>query len=165
MPELVDNSGALSARFIVLHAAISFLGREDLGLLDRLMLELPGILNWALEGWRRLSECGHFVQPESARDIIDEIEDAARPVATFVREKCKVGDPQFHSVKRADLYNAWRGWCTDQGRDHPGSAATFGKRLRVVVPSVTSRRPRKPGSPDINVDDRRQRYYYGVSLG
>jgi RFX DNA-binding domain len=89
----------------------------------------------------------------------------ARPVATFVREKCKVGDPQFHSVKRADLYKAWRDWCTEQGRDHPGSAATFGKRLRVVVPSVTSRRPREPGSPDVNVDDRRPRYYYGVSLG
>jgi phage/plasmid-associated DNA primase len=34
----------------------SFEGRENENLTDELLTELPGILNWAIEGWRRLRE-------------------------------------------------------------------------------------------------------------
>jgi putative DNA primase/helicase len=47
LPQLADASGALSSRFIVLVLANSFYGREGLGLIDRLLAELPGILNWS----------------------------------------------------------------------------------------------------------------------
>jgi hypothetical protein len=36
------------ARFIVLVLIHSFYGREDLGLTDRLLTELPGIFNWSV---------------------------------------------------------------------------------------------------------------------
>src|SRR6516165_7424462 len=44
LPRLADASGALAGRFIVLVLVNSFYGREDLGLFDRLIAELPGIL-------------------------------------------------------------------------------------------------------------------------
>jgi putative DNA primase/helicase len=58
---LSDPSGALVGRLIVLRQSESFFGREDTKLTDRLLAELPGILLWAIDGWKRLRERGHFV--------------------------------------------------------------------------------------------------------
>ena len=65
LPRLADASGALANRFIVLTMQNSFLGNEDPGLTSRLLRELPGILNWAREGYLRLQERGYFVQPQA----------------------------------------------------------------------------------------------------
>ena len=54
MPEFVDNSGALAARMVCFPFTRSFVGREDRDLPQRLESELSGILNWAIEGLKRL---------------------------------------------------------------------------------------------------------------
>ena len=54
LPRLSDVSGALAGRMIILRLSESWYGREDHGLFMRLEAELPGILLWAIEGWRRL---------------------------------------------------------------------------------------------------------------
>jgi len=56
LPRLTDSSGALSSRFVILQTRRSFYGEEDVNLTDRLMGELPSILNWAIEGYHRLRE-------------------------------------------------------------------------------------------------------------
>ena len=58
VPKFADRSGALVSRFIVLPMRQSFYGREDPGLTAALMAELPGILNWAVDGWRRVKARG-----------------------------------------------------------------------------------------------------------
>jgi putative DNA primase/helicase len=67
---LGDSSGALVGRMIVLRLTESFYGREDQKLTDKLLVERPGILLWALEGLRRLRVRGHFVQPATGRELI-----------------------------------------------------------------------------------------------
>src|SRR6185295_5579784 len=71
LPRLIDASGALAGRFIVLNLQKSFYGWEDPGLTDRLLTELPGILRWALDGYRWLTQRGYFRQPDSAREAIE----------------------------------------------------------------------------------------------
>jgi P4 family phage/plasmid primase-like protien len=104
LPRLTDASGALAGRFVTLRLTESFYGKEDTGLTDRLLGELPGILNWAIEGWRRLHERGHFVVPTSVRDVVQEIEDLSSPVSAFVRDECVVGPG--HRVVVDVLYDA-----------------------------------------------------------
>ena len=48
LPKFSDASGALASRCVILTLKESFLGREQLDLKDRLLEELPGILNWSL---------------------------------------------------------------------------------------------------------------------
>jgi putative DNA primase/helicase len=48
VPLLPDSSGAVASRFFPLEMTISFKGRDDLGLMKRLLAELPQIMNWAL---------------------------------------------------------------------------------------------------------------------
>jgi hypothetical protein len=48
LPRIADRSDALVSRFVLLTLVESFLGREDLRLTDKLLKDLPGILNWSL---------------------------------------------------------------------------------------------------------------------
>src|SRR5690606_10348188 len=73
LPRLADSSGALAGRFIIFTMLKSFYGREDPTLSERLLEELPGILNWSLTGLKRLLKRGYFVQPESAAEAIEEL--------------------------------------------------------------------------------------------
>src|SRR5262249_8172089 len=80
LPRLGDASGALSGRMIVLRMRESFYGREDIALTDKLLAERPGILLWAIEGWRRLRERRRFVQPAGGDELREQLEDIASPV-------------------------------------------------------------------------------------
>lgn len=137
-PRLSDSSGALAGRFVILRLTKSFYGREDTRLTDRLLAELPGILNWAIDGWRRLHQRGHFAIPSSVQDVVREIEDLSSPVAVFVRDECIVG-PGFRVLIDA-LYEAWRRWCESEGRQAVTTRQTFGRDLAAAVPGITRRR-------------------------
>src|SRR3954447_16808437 len=90
-PQLADPSGALPSRFVILKTAASFLGREDHGLTDKLLAELPGILNWSVQGYRRLRERGRFIEPASAQEALEQLELLGSPIKAFLSECCEVG--------------------------------------------------------------------------
>jgi len=140
LPRLNDSSGALSSRMILLRLTESFYGREEKKLTEILLAELPAILLWAIEGWRRLQERGHFAQPDAGKDLLGELEDLSSPVGAFVRERCQVGPA--HREATSDLFTAWKTWCADNGRKEPGTEATFGRDLRAAVPSIRRVQPR-----------------------
>jgi putative DNA primase/helicase len=64
----------------------SFLGRENTGLTETLMDELPSILNGAIEGLSRVRQRTYFAQPASSAEMIELLEDVASPICRFVRE-------------------------------------------------------------------------------
>jgi putative DNA primase/helicase len=150
-PRLHDASGALAGRFVILQLTESFYGKEDVGLTNRLLKELPGILNWAIKGWRRLRERGHFVMPSSSADAMRELEELSSPVQAFVREMCVVSAPARVGVN--ELYDAWRAWCVGEGRLKPSPNQVFGRDLKAAFPHVRRRR----GTHD-------QRFYEGIGL-
>ena len=90
LPKLTDSSGALPGRMILLRLTQSWYGNEDTALTDRLLAELPGILLWAIAGWQRLRDRGHFVQPDAGKELIGELADLASPVGAFrPRLRCR----------------------------------------------------------------------------
>lgn len=154
MPMLVDASGAVASRMVVLQMRESFFGREDIGLIDRLLPELPGILRWALEGRARLYDRGRFEQPEGGASAVEALHEGASPVATFVDDCCELGSD--YTAGRSELYSAWMRWCGGEGL-HPGAANSFGRQLRAAFTTIGDRRYRHP-------DGRRERHYTGVQL-
>lgn len=54
------TKGILSTRVIVLPFNVSFAGKEDLTLLDKLLKELPFIEQWVSDGLKRLETTGEF---------------------------------------------------------------------------------------------------------
>ena len=154
LPKLNDSSGALPGRMILLRLTKSWYGQEDTALTDRLLAELPSILLWAIAGWQRLRDRGHFEQPDAGKGMIGELADLASPVGAFVRDCCKVGPG--YQVEKAALYARWKQWCEEQGREHSGDSATFGRNLFAAVPALGDAHPR--------TDDGRVWVYKGICL-
>jgi putative DNA primase/helicase len=155
IPRLADTSGALASRFIILRLVNSFYRREDQTLTDTLLTERPAIFNWALDGLGRLKSCGHFIQPASAAAAMQELEELASPMLAFIRDRCHVGPA--YSIAAARLYEGWQLWCTDQGRDHPGTIQTFGRDLGATLPELKTEQPR-------DANGKRYRIYQSISL-
>ena len=88
LPRLSDSSGALASRLISFVLTKSFYGGENPQLTAELLTEAPSILNWVLEGLDRLNLRGHFVNPESGNDAIQQIEDLSSPISAFIRDTC-----------------------------------------------------------------------------
>lgn len=153
VPRLPDSSGAIMTRLCMIGLRHSFVGREDRGLLPRLLTELPGIFLWAIDGWRRLRRQGRFTDPESAADMIDQARAMASPIHTFVEERCRIQSEAFTSIQ--DLFDAWLKWC-ERGNRHAGDIAVFARNLKAAFPDLQSERPR--------AESGRARGYRGVCL-
>jgi putative DNA primase/helicase len=125
LPRIADPSGALAGRFIVLVLENSFYGREDTGLGYRLLGELPGILNWSLTGYRRMCQRGHFVQPRSSDEAIEELEALGSPIKAYIRERCRVGPECWVPIEL--IYDDYREWAQNNGQRNPGTKQTFGR--------------------------------------
>ncbi len=140
LPKLRDSSGALSNRMIILKLTESFLGREDTTLTDRLLGELPGILLWATTGRIRIQQQGHFTQPDTSKEMAQELYDLSSPVGAFIRECCETGDNC--QIPKKVLYDKYAEWCKSKGQEEIEDDATFGRNLRAALPTLGSSQPR-----------------------
>ena len=153
LPRFTDSSGAIATRMLILQLTKSFLNREDRTIECRLVPDMPGILNWALEGLDRLATSGRFTVPESSEAAATMMMDLASPVSAFVRERCELGPDK--TVARDALYLTWKMWAESNGH-HAGAKITFGKSLHAAVPAL--------GRADIPAGDKRVHGYRGIGL-
>ena len=150
-----DPSGAMLTRLIVLDMKHSFAGRENRGLEERIMGELPGICNWALEGLDRLTARGAFVQPASGRAALGVFRDLACPHKEFL-EDCCILAPELKTRRKA-LFEAYLQWSREQNRRTDNvSQAVFGRDLRSAVRGL--------GDTKIREGNSIVRYYTGIGL-
>ncbi|MEW1826132.1 phage/plasmid primase, P4 family [Streptomyces sp. NPDC088196] len=155
LPHFGDSSGVIAKRFVLLSMRVSWLGKEDPTLIDRLTAEMPGILNWALDGLARLQRTGRITEPTSSREAVTTMQDTASPTSAFVRERCKTGPTC--SVPVDALWTVWREWAEDNGV-RAGTKQVFGRNLLSVVPQLNRTRPRAPSSEE------RIATYNGIAL-
>jgi putative DNA primase/helicase len=88
--------------------------------------ELPGVLNWMLDGLRMLRAEGLRFPSSDAAALAREIVEESNRVISFLRDECAyVPDAQ---TPANDLYTAYRKWCVDTGHK-PLSSISFGKQL------------------------------------
>jgi putative DNA primase/helicase len=154
LPQLVDSSGALAGRMILLRLTKSFYGVEDLTLFDRIVPELPGILLWSLEGWRQLQTKGRFVQPKSGVHLLESLEELNSPMTAFIRDCCKI-DPRAE-VETKVLFEKWVEWCGVNGQKRPGTTQWFARDLRAACPELSTYRTDRSGKD--------MRFYSGIEV-
>jgi putative DNA primase/helicase len=154
VPRLPDSSRALPGRMLALRFIKSWKGQEDTRLEAKLNAELPGILLWAMEGWRQLQERGSFLQPKTGQSIIDEMAALGSPIGTFVEDVCERG-PTL-SIPTKELFVRWKDWC-ESINIRPGSDAEFGQNLRAFDASIVRTRPRDD-------DGTREYHYEGIGI-
>ena len=138
LPHLGDASTAIVGRFIILILSRSWLGKENHQLEVQLLEELPGILNWSLEGLARLKyNDGRFTRAPSAEEAIITMRDLASPVGAFVRDRCTLRANLQVGVD--ELYAAFKEWCEDN-EYQKSPKAVFGRNLMAACPTVRKAR-------------------------
>lgn len=113
IPSFADDSGAMANRLLILPFNKSFLGKEDHTLEGRLMNELPGICNWALEGLRRLRRNNRFTEPEASKVERKEIEYQQAPLMAFFDECCELDING--RVTTEEIFNRYKAWKIMEG--------------------------------------------------
>jgi putative DNA primase/helicase len=100
--------------------------RRDPKLAAKLRAELPGVLNWALEGcaeWQH-SGLGKSAKIQAATGAYFADNDRLAP---FLAERCTLAPG--NRVARAALRSAYEVWCSREG-EHPINPKDFGEQLR-----------------------------------
>ena len=132
------NDQILVTRFIKIAFQVSFRGREDHTLLDKLKAELPGIANRCLAAYRRLCERGRLIQPESGARLAREIAAKSNPWDAFIAEQCVVEDGEW--VTCSDLYDRFDWWCNENERPDllrlVPTPQHFSKKLKKEVETI-----------------------------
>jgi len=129
-PRVQDDSYGFWRRVRLIPFTRQFIGQsDDKNLLDKLIAESSGILNWLIEGCLLWQKQGLDPTPESVQKATAEYQTDSDPLSQFILEQCAI-NPQAQ-VKASSLYKNYVNWCVDQGfkeREQMTSNA-FGRRM------------------------------------
>jgi putative DNA primase/helicase len=124
-PVIRGTDCGIWSRIRLVPFAVSFDGREDRTLKDRLLKELPGILAWAVRGCMRWQENG-LGSCESVEAATLEYRAESDQFARFLEEICVLG--KCFSARAKTLYGAYRIWA-EQAGESLVSETGFGRLL------------------------------------
>lgn len=128
LPHTRDFSSAFFRRAEILTFNRTFTSRDsDKNLIKKLRAELPGILNFALEGLRRLYRVGNFTEVACSVSAKRHWERTADQIATFVDEECEL-HPGW-KAKTDDVYCRYRTWAEESGMKSALNKNNFSSRL------------------------------------
>ena len=133
MPYFPDVTNAIGDRFIVIPFNVSYVGREDTTLNERMAKEDPGILRWALEGLRSLRKAGRFKEPAVGMSFKDQLNDMSSPHSACIKEcfVMKEGEMAQKDQVRAIM----NGWLTQNGHKEL-SAIAVTRALTAINPKI-----------------------------
>lgn len=93
--------------------------------------ELPGILNWLVEGVGDWLETGSLAMPEGLKAVLDDYRKSSSPFGDWLRERCWTGEKAGTDRELSGvLYSDFKKWFEDQGFEKPMSTRAFGDALR-----------------------------------
>ncbi len=126
-PQISDTSAGTwrRIRLIPFTQTIPEEGRDP-QLSDKLRAELPGILNWALEGLARVMARG-FVIPDAVKAATEQYRAENDALAGFLASCCDSSETAF--VPSGNLWEAWKTYCQETG-EKEGTAKTLGRALK-----------------------------------
>lgn len=113
-PKFIDDSSALANRELVFTFDKSFAGKEDLTLRGRLMAELPGIANWAIEGLKRLREQGKFTLGDHGKAAQHQVKLSQSPALRFTSEYLVVTGRPSDMVPMTMAFAAYEHWAMQE---------------------------------------------------
>ena len=136
LPYFDDSSSAFESRCIFLSMPNSFIGREDLGLFQRLRGEMSGILNWAIVGLLNLRKEGRIEQPSSGLHLKRQMLTMSAPVAQFLQDCVIVTNNHDFSVGVHDLYEKFITWSSERDRVRKMDQEAFRNAISSLHPNV-----------------------------
>jgi len=135
LPDTMDNTHGFYRKIESIPFRRKFTNEDkDVELFDKLKLELPGILNWALEGLHRLMANNYqFTKSQAIEDMKREYEEEQNPILKFYKD-CII-HKQGASVSKKDVLAAYSGWIVINSIDDKGtkSCHKFWKMFKLAL--------------------------------
>jgi putative DNA primase/helicase len=101
--------------------------QRDINVVKKLNAELPGIFNWAYEGYKLLSKVGYFTDTPEQQTLMHQFEQTSNPVMVFCEDR------DFHgTISRDDIYYWYTLWCEETGH-RPLSREKFMPKFRECM--------------------------------
>lgn len=114
LPNVRDKSKGYYRRLLILPFTKVFEGEnDDKDLQKKLEAERSGILNWCIEGLKRLQEQGEFTFCQAAQDLLDTYIYNSNPLLLFVKDKCVIKPEGL--IARSVFIKGFHEYCKDNG--------------------------------------------------
>lgn len=140
LPSFNDASGAVVNRMLIFPFDRTFDGQEDFELEGKLMNELQGITNLALEGLERLRRNGRFTEPTRSAEEKEEVRNSMFSLSEFIESHCTLESDAISKVD--DVYHVYKVWATASGVKLPFDKARMVSELRNSPHGITKTRLR-----------------------
>jgi phage/plasmid-associated DNA primase len=101
-----------------------------------------------------LNERGYFIQPKSAKDDVEIMEDMGSPIGRFVKERCKLS-PELWCTNE-ELWKEWKKWCEEE-KFYEGNSIWFFRNLKSALPTIILKHKRNEMGDFL-------KYYEGISI-
>lgn len=144
LPKVFEKGDAFDMRLL----GFPFLSQvpedqRNIHLFDELKAELPGILNWAIEGRVRLLNRGRFVESQPMLDMKRKIKENSNLIVQWFKETKDSLDQgrKFETLK--DMYASFKDFCEDEGVKNIPIKSKFRENLELI-PGVHIEKPGKP---------------------
>lgn len=99
---------------------------KDVQLEPKLLAELPGIFNWAYQGYKDLLYFNGFTETDEHEQLMENFRKASNPIESFIEDL--MDDPP-ERIDRQKLYDKYHFWCESNGH-RPVSATRFHPEFR-----------------------------------
>ncbi|KQO57682.1 DNA primase family protein [Sphingomonas sp. Leaf257] len=97
--------------------------------LEQLEAERSGILNWLIEGALQWLTTRTIPQPTAMSEVLSDFWADSSPLGEWMSEWCDTADKTAVESAKA-LYDHFKAWCENNGREQVMSATAFGRALR-----------------------------------
>jgi putative DNA primase/helicase len=146
LPDIRGNDDGIWRRIRLIPFEVKITdGEKDPELLEKLLRELPGVLNWAIKGCLEWRENG-LGTPSTVVEATAEYRVEEDEIGEFL-----AGCYQGGRVERSSLYGLYLQWAKDCGIKVPLKQKSFSKRIRV-----------RNGIKDVKSNGKR--YWGGISI-
>jgi putative DNA primase/helicase len=126
-PGIKGTDYAIWRRILLIPFTVTIPEEErDRGLIDKLRQELPGIMNWAIDGCRQFLDSG-LAPPEAVLLATKEYREEMDVLGGFIADCCANVDAPVRTAA-GDLYKAYVAWC-QSGGEEPITQRDFGIRM------------------------------------
>ena len=127
-PEIIGTDLGIWRRIMLIPFDYFFTVEErDISFPDKLLAELPGIFNWAMEGFKAWQKTGLNPPPE----VLTATEDYREEMDVFQNfiNDCMITKPGA-VIRFKDLYKTYQEWAKENGIKNPMNSNTIGRRLK-----------------------------------
>lgn len=148
-PQVNDTSDGFMRRWLIVELPMHFVDKGkvrpftndrelDPNLEEKLMKELPGILNWMLEGLQRLLRNNKFTHTANHDRLIREFRQANDPLYSFVEENEEAfkGSDEGHIVPRFAIFTRFSEWA-EKNRILPLPSNRFYSNMRSIFNNLS----------------------------